>query len=47
MMILDANGGGRFLSEALPDLFPEAGISDTEQLLWIKFYSDKKAQIDG
>ena len=42
MAILDGQTGGRFLSEALPTLFPEQGISEIEMHLWAKFYKYKE-----
>ena len=43
MTILDLRGGGRFLSEALPHLFPDdTGISETEVVLWEMYYKSKE-----
>ena len=41
MAIIDGQGGGRFLSEAIPELFPEKGMGELELLLWAKFYKNK------
>jgi hypothetical protein len=32
---------GRFLFEALPDLFPERRLTDVECALWGRYYADK------
>ena len=43
MILLDHRGGGRFLSEALPHLFPgDTGISETEIVLWEMYYKSKE-----
>ena len=40
MIIIRNNGGGRFLSEALPDLFLEQGIGEIEQRVWAMYYEE-------
>ena len=44
MALLELQGGGRFLSEALPLQFPDAGISETESILWEMYYLNKKGE---
>jgi hypothetical protein len=33
-----------FLYQVRPDLFPEGRLSDTETLLWSRYYEQKKQQ---
>lgn len=35
---------GRFLFEALPDLFPEGRLTDVEVALWGQYYEDKSKE---
>ncbi|WP_319521668.1 hypothetical protein [uncultured Desulfosarcina sp.] len=35
-------GGQRFLFEVLPDVFPQGFLTDTELILWGRFYDELK-----
>jgi len=37
-----AHARGRFLYEVRPDFFPEGFLTQTEILLWARFYEDMK-----
>ena len=45
MALLDLRGGGRFLYEVLPGLFPESQMTETELLLWEFYYRDKNERL--
>jgi hypothetical protein len=36
------DGGQRFLFEAIPDIFPQGFMTDTERALWARFYNEQK-----
>jgi hypothetical protein len=36
------DGGQRFLFETIPDLFPQGFLTDTERILWGRFYDNRR-----